>query len=140
MTAKEFLSQAYMIDQRINSKLEQAEALRSLAEKATSVLSPWQHKIMRDNHAREDVIIKLLDLEEDITRDIDELVDTKRKIMEVVACVPTTEYRTLLELRYICCKTWKEIAGEMFYADRYIHTVHSAALQEVDNLLPTEAK
>ncbi len=39
MTAKEYLERAYRIDQRINSKMEQAAALRSLSQKATAKLS-----------------------------------------------------------------------------------------------------
>ena len=39
MTAKEYLTQAYRIDQRINSKLEQVSSLRDLSTKATSTLS-----------------------------------------------------------------------------------------------------
>ena len=39
MTVKEYLSQAYRIDQRINSKLEQVASLRALATKATYTLS-----------------------------------------------------------------------------------------------------
>ena len=35
MTAKEYLSQAYRIDQRINAKLEQAERLRELSRRRT---------------------------------------------------------------------------------------------------------
>ena len=36
MTAKEYLSQAYMIDQRINAKLEQVMSLRHTASRATN--------------------------------------------------------------------------------------------------------
>ena len=39
MTTKEYLAQAYRINQRINSKLEQIVSLRELATKATSTLS-----------------------------------------------------------------------------------------------------
>jgi len=39
MTAKNYLSQAYRIDQRINSKLEQVQSLRELATKATATLN-----------------------------------------------------------------------------------------------------
>ena len=35
MTAKDYLTQAYRIDQRINSKLEQVASLRELTTKAT---------------------------------------------------------------------------------------------------------
>lgn len=37
MTAKEYLGQAYRIDQRINSKMEQIASLNLLAQKATTV-------------------------------------------------------------------------------------------------------
>lgn len=36
MTAKEYLSQAHRLDQRVNNKLLQIESLRSMAEKVTS--------------------------------------------------------------------------------------------------------
>ena len=36
MTAKEYLGQAYRLDQRINSKLQQVESLRSLTRKVTA--------------------------------------------------------------------------------------------------------
>lgn len=39
MTAKEYLGQAYRIDQRINSKMEQIASLNLLARKATTVFS-----------------------------------------------------------------------------------------------------
>ena len=35
MTAKEFLGQAYRLDQRINSKLQQIDSLRGLTQKVT---------------------------------------------------------------------------------------------------------
>ena len=37
--AKEYLKQAFYLDKRINSKLEQVESLNALATKATSTLS-----------------------------------------------------------------------------------------------------
>ena len=39
MTAKEYLGQAYRLDQRIDSKLLQVESLDSMAKKATATLS-----------------------------------------------------------------------------------------------------
>ena len=43
MTAREYLSQAYRLDQRINSKIEQLSTLNDLATKATSVMSGMPH-------------------------------------------------------------------------------------------------
>ena len=38
MTAKEYLEQAYWLDQQISSKLEQVEALRAMATKTTFIM------------------------------------------------------------------------------------------------------
>lgn len=44
MTAKEYLSQAYRLDQRINSKIEQVASLNDLATKCTSTLTGMPRK------------------------------------------------------------------------------------------------
>jgi len=100
MTTKNFLSQACLIDQRINSKLEQVQSLRELAAKATSTLSDAPRSASPNIHRMEDIIAKIVDLENEINGDIDELVDLKRDIMNVINRVENTTYRTLLELRY----------------------------------------
>ena len=58
MTAKEYLGQAYRIDQRINSKMEQIASLNLLAQKATTVFSDMPGNTTRNIHRMEDVIIK----------------------------------------------------------------------------------
>lgn len=59
MTAKEYLGQAYRIDQRINSKLEQVGSLRALAAKATSTVSDTPPGGNRNVHFMEDIIVKI---------------------------------------------------------------------------------
>ena len=41
MTAKEYLNQAYWLDRRIDSKLEQLSALKDMATKTTSIMSDY---------------------------------------------------------------------------------------------------
>ena len=48
MTAKEYLGQAYRLDQRINSKLEQIRSLRDLTTKATAK-HPWKAEVSEDD-------------------------------------------------------------------------------------------
>lgn len=84
MTVKEYLSQAYRIDQRINSKLEQVASLRALATKATSTLSDTPPSGSRNVQSMENVIVKIIDLENEINEDIDTLVDLKREIVGVI--------------------------------------------------------
>ena len=50
MTAKEYLGQAYRIDQRINSKMEQIASLNLLAQKATTVFNDMPGNSTRNIH------------------------------------------------------------------------------------------
>ena len=130
MTAKEYLSQAYRIDQRINSKLEQVCSLRELATKATSTLTgtPSTHT----SHSMESIIAKMVDLEDEINRDIDALVDLKHEIVTAIKAVGNPEHQTLMELRYLCFNTWEEIAIKMGYSVRSVFRMHDAAVENIN--------
>ena len=131
MTVKEYLSQAYRIDQRINSKLEQVASLRALATKATSTLSDTPPSGSRNVQSMENVIVKIIDLENEINEDIDMLVDLKREIVGVIKRIDNPEYQTLLELRYLCYKPWNEIMTELGYSEPTIYRLHGEALKKI---------
>lgn len=131
MTTKEYLSQAYRIDQRINSKLEQIVSLREIATKATSTLSDTPPSGTRNVHSMEGIIVKMVDLENEINKDIDTLVDLKREFVSIIKGVDNPEYQTLLELRYLCFKTWEQIAVEMGYSLQHIFRIHDKALKNI---------
>lgn len=131
MTAKEYLSQAYRLDQRINSKLEQVSSLNELATKCTSTLTGMPHSPNRSSSTMADAVTKIIDLQAEINSDIDRLVDLKREIVTVIKAVDNTEYQTLLELRYLCFKTWEQIAVDMNYRVRNVHILHNEALEKV---------
>ena len=135
MTAKEYLSQAYRLDQRIDAKIEQVMSLRNLAAKATSTLSDVAPSGTRNVHRMEDIIIKIIDFENEINADIDRLVDLKREIVSTIKSVPNLECQMLLELRYLCFKPWEQIAVEMGYGIDNIFRLHQKALKEVDKTI-----
>ena len=132
MTKKEYLGQAYRIDQRINSKIEQIASLRILAAKATSTLGSEPVSGTRNVHRMEDVICKIVMLENEINAEIDHLVDLKREIREVISAVKNLECQTLLELRYLCFKTWEQIAVQMNYSTKYVFDLHRTALKMIE--------
>lgn len=136
MTVKEYLGQAYRIDQRINSKLEQVGSLRALAAKATSTISDMPHSGSRDVQSMEGIIVKILDLENEINADIDTLVDLKREIVGIIKAIDNPEYQTLLELRYLCFFSWEKVAVEMDYDLRYLHKLHRKALEKCAAFIP----
>ena len=135
MTVKEYLGQAYRLDQRINSKLEQVASLNELATKCTSTLTGMPRNPNRGTSTMADAVGKIVDLQAEINRDIDRLVDLKREMVTLIKAVSNPEYQTLLELRYLCFKTWEQIAAEMGYELRWLHRLHGKALGEAEKLL-----
>lgn len=131
MTTKEYLSQAYRLDDEINTKLESLERLKSIAEKMTSVNSGMPHG-SSDPHSKEDVLIKIADMDAEITADIDRLVGLKREIIRKINFVDDQTYRILLYKRYINHERWEEIAVDMGYYLRHIHELHEKALNSVE--------
>ena len=74
MEVKNFLMKAYYMDQRIDSKLEQMASLNELARKATSAVSDMPGSPNRNIHKTEDIIVKILELQEEIQSDIREQI------------------------------------------------------------------
>ena len=128
MTTKEYLGQAYRLDQRINSKLEQVASLNELATKCTLSLTGMPRNPNRGTSTMADAVGKIVDLQAEINRDIDSLVDLKRDMVRAIKAMDNTEYQTLLELRYLCFKTWEQIAVDMGYSVRHVYRLHDEAL------------
>ncbi len=131
MDAKEYLGQAYRIDRRISSKISQISALHDLATKATAVLGSEPVSGTRNPQRLQDVINKMVDLEDELNRDIDALVDLKREIMDVIRGVENREHQTLLEMRYLSFMTWERIAVDLGYSIQHIHRLHRQALGKI---------
>ena len=79
MTAKEYLSQAYRIDQRINAKLEQAERLRELSRRRTVAYGGERVSHSRNVHRMEDTVVRLIEAERALDREIDAFLDVKQE-------------------------------------------------------------
>ena len=77
MTAKEYLSQAYRIDQRINTKLMRISELRALAQKCTVAYGGERVSRTRNVASLEDSVMKIMEAEKELDAQIDLLVDTK---------------------------------------------------------------
>ncbi|GHU53717.1 hypothetical protein FACS1894132_06670 [Clostridia bacterium] len=132
MTAKDFLSQAYRIDQRINSKLEQVQSLRDLATKATATFSDVPPSGTRNVHRMEDVICKMMDIEVEINGEISGLLDLKLEIKTSIQSVTDVEMQTILEMRYLCYEKWENIASALHLDLRWIYRLHDRALKQIN--------
>ncbi|WP_350343241.1 DUF1492 domain-containing protein [Proteinivorax tanatarense] len=135
MNAKEYLSQAMWLDQRINSKLEQLDTLRALAAKVGANLT--EEKVSGGNNIKshvENTVAKIVDLENEINEDIDRLVDVKAEITGTINQVDDPISQIILEQRYINGKGWDEVAREIGFDIRTAFRAHGKALKEIEKI------
>lgn len=131
MTVKEYLKQARHIDTNINTKLSQVSSLHDLATKATSTLSDMPGSPTRNTHRMEDIIIKILMLENEINTDIDTLVDLKNEILGAIKAIDDEECQILLEKRYLNYESWEDIACDMCCGIDNVYKIHRRALKKI---------
>lgn len=133
MIVKEYLEQVRYLDQRIDSKVEQLTSLKHLATKCTSILTGMPRSGGSGKSSMENVLVKIVDLQEEINRDIDQLIDLKREVGRLIAGVDDLEYRVILEKRYLCYETWEQIALELGYSDKWVRQLHRRALDAINS-------
>ena len=132
MTAKEYLKQAYRLDHRINSDIEELGRLR---EMSISISSPGMGEKVQTNRNNEAPFVKCLERiynqEEKINTEIDMLVDLKNEIRSVIDTVINTDERMVLRYRYIHNYTWEQIGDELGADSRTVRRWHGKALNHV---------
>lgn len=128
---KEELRELRHMDCLINSKLRQIDDLRSKM-KYLQAIDYAKDKIQTSNKASvEDIIIKLCDLEAEITQEIDELIDKKRVAKEEIDKIEDVTLRSILTMRYLEMLKWEEIAVQLNYDYRHVLRLHGEALNKL---------
>ena len=135
MTAKEFLSQAYLLDQRVRSKMKQVEELRALAcdVKAFAGNEPVSHT--RDVTSLQNAVVKIIEEEQALNDEIDRFVDARRQIRAVIDRVPDLTMRLILEKRYLLFEPWAKIVSDLVYTRRWVLHQHRVALEIVGEII-----
>ena len=131
MTAKEYLNQAYRLDQRIRSKQEQIAALNDLATSCSASITGMPRNPNRGGSRMADAVCKIVDLQDSIAADMQKLVELKAEIIATIKAVDCIEYQLILEKRYISGKSWPEIAVDLDYKMRHLYKLHDEALNAI---------
>ena len=131
MTAKEYLNQAYRLDQRIRSKQEQIAALNDLATDCSATSTGMPRNPNRGGSRMADAVAKIIDLQNEVAVDMEHLVELKAEIITTIKAVDCIEYQLILEKRYISGKSWPEIAVDLGYKMRHLYKLHDDALEKI---------
>lgn len=133
MTAKQYLRQAYRLNELINSDLAELEQLKDLSRSVSSPnLSGMPSSGTRNTEpAFVRAIEKIIDLERIIDAEIDRFVDLKKEIRCVINQVEDNSQKLVLKLRYIQFLKWESVAVEMDLSLKQVHRIHNDALKSV---------
>ena len=133
MTAKQYLRQAYRLNELINSHIREVEQLRLLSTSVPSTDFSKERvqggKLPGDRISN--IIAKIVDLEKQINDEIDNLIDLKKEIHDAIDAVQNPDQQLVLRCRYIEFLTWEKTAECLNYSIKQIHRIHSAALQAI---------
>jgi DNA-directed RNA polymerase specialized sigma subunit len=77
------------------------------------------------------IIDKIVDLEAQIDREIDQLTDIRDKIGQAIFALADVKERTLMDYRYLQGMTFEWIASTMGYHWRSVHKIHVRALNKI---------
>ena len=111
------------INMQINAKTEEIGYWRLLSVKTGEILSAVKTGKSNKRKSRtEDCVCKIAGIEESLKKDMDELIKLKERVTEIIGKIDVPEYKSLLTHRYLCDKTWAEVAASMGYS--YVHVVN----------------
>ncbi len=132
MTAREYLNQAYRLEQRMALDRERLEDLRTLS---SSVGSPGLEPRRNPNCPTEasfvNIVHRIVDQEEKVARELKLLVKLKIEIQEVIDRLPDTDERLVLTYRYLKSMSWSQIADRLYVNERTVRRWHGNGLSHI---------
>ena len=135
MDAKEYLSQAFVMDRRIKAKETQLDALKEHVPYTGPVYGDVKVDSNKVHSAVEYSAVRLVSLSDEIKEDIAELAEKMKEIQRTIRRLDNSEMEVILEMRYLSFMSWEKIIDRMGYSPRYVFKMHSAALRRIKNFI-----
>lgn len=133
MTAKEYLMQAYRLDNRIKLDTEEYRTIREMAQGLSAVR--YDSNTTQSNTPSDASFVKALnqlwELEQKINEELCMLSALKVQIRDVIDTVKNPNERLVLSYRYMQEMKWEQIAQEMSADAKTIRRWHGDALSHV---------
>ena len=133
--AKSYLRQVELLDAKIENKLIEQQQWRDIALGVTASIGGERVQSSGSQQKMANAINKCVDMETEINGLIDELVHTKKKVIETIEKLNNpTEYK-ILHMRYIQYIGLTGISEKLNRDYTWVTTTHGRALKNVQNML-----
>ena len=133
MTAQEYLTQGYRLEQCIACDMQKLEDAQALARSIPSTLADRAR--VCSSPAREAPFVRALEraeaIREKVTAELDLLLALKEQMERVISSVPGEELRLILTYRYMEHKTFPEIADSLNISRNTARARHGTALSRL---------
>lgn len=133
MNAKDFLKQAYRLNELVNSNVAELENLKALST-SVSGANYGAERVQGGNlpgSRIEAIVLKIVDLEREIQGDINRYLDLKKAIREAINGVENQNEKLILRYRYVELLPWSEIQARMGLDERQTYIIHGKALKNI---------
>ena len=133
MRAKQYLKQAYRLNELIQSNQNELDELKELSTNLSGI--DYSKDRVQTSPSGDagytNIVLKILELEDAIKTDIEKLLSLKLEIRTTINEVQDNEEKLLLKHRYLNFMTWDDICELMHVSMRTAHRIHSLALENV---------
>ena len=133
--AKRYLQQIRRLDTQINRDIEERRRLKEMATKITPTLKPVVVSGGGSHDKLSEATAKIIDLEAEINREIDRLIDARNAVTATIDKVEDERLHAVLNMRYVHFKTWEQIACCMGRSYQWVCKLHGEALQVVEKII-----
>lgn len=135
MRAKDYLRQLRKLDKLIENKLAEKARWKEIAMGGGSSLSTEERVQTSGNQQKmAEAVCNYIGIEVEIDLAIDNLIDKRREVLEIIEQLPVMEY-DLLHKHYVQYMSLQDAADAMDKSYSWATTVHGRALNHVDEIL-----
>ena len=133
MTAKQYLKQAYRLNELIQCNQQELDNLHLLEDSIPGTdFSKERVQTSPSNEAGfTKIVLKIIELEDAINADIEKMLSLKLEIRSVINAVQDNDEKLLLKCRYLNFLSWDDVCEQMNVSLRTAHRIHASALANV---------
>lgn len=130
MENNHILKRIRLVDIEIKQKIDELERLKNTLFRSPQLkeISVQESKV----GLKDDTYVKIMEYKDTIEKKIEELVDLKRRVLNVIDSIDDAEKRLILTMRYVNLRTWEQIERDLPMSRKTMFIVHKKAVKEFD--------